>query len=198
MDDLPDLVYEIIFKRFFTVNERIALRLVCKKWKQLIEFFGQESLAVCPKLDSCKSLTKAFYEELRQIKSITDLSFKVNSQTDLDFLTDLKALKLVLINSQSFIQMNFLEETFARCQNLTYVFLRKMNSEFEDKTQSAVRIIRSCACTGRPAGYTFTVSRVTYFCESIRRVCRCIARDETAKDFFIYQSFPSSKKVKRG
>ena len=53
MEDLPVLVYENIFKKNFTVNERTKLRLVCKKWKQLIEFFGQERLVVCPKVDYC-------------------------------------------------------------------------------------------------------------------------------------------------
>lgn len=53
MDDLPILVYKSLFQNYFSVKERLELKLVCKRWKLLIEFWGQENLVICPKDTNC-------------------------------------------------------------------------------------------------------------------------------------------------
>ena len=42
MDDLPLLVYRELFERHIGFKEKQTLRLVCKKWKWLIELFQEE------------------------------------------------------------------------------------------------------------------------------------------------------------
>ena len=43
---LPLFAFREIFTRNFNLNEKLRLRLVCKQWKQLIDHFGQENLAI--------------------------------------------------------------------------------------------------------------------------------------------------------
>ena len=43
---LPLVVYLEIFTKNFNLEEKLKLRLVCKQWRQLIDLFGQESLAI--------------------------------------------------------------------------------------------------------------------------------------------------------
>ena len=43
---LPLAVFRDIFTKNFNLEEKLQLRLVCKQWRQLIDFSGQDSLAI--------------------------------------------------------------------------------------------------------------------------------------------------------
>ena len=49
---LPLPILEKFFTRSFNLNERLKLRLVCKRWKKLIDFFGKENLLICRRSSS--------------------------------------------------------------------------------------------------------------------------------------------------
>lgn len=46
LSGLPQLAYREIFTSNFNLKEKLKLRLVCKQWRELIDLFGQESLAI--------------------------------------------------------------------------------------------------------------------------------------------------------